>query len=211
MPAPRGRDRWRRENGVAADALVFAHVGRFMAQKNHLDLVAAFQQVASADPRALLVLAGDGELRETVRARAASLGLEGAVRFLGLRDDVPELLGAADAFVLSSAWEGLPIAVLEAMAAGLPVVATAVGGVPELVRSGETGWLVAPGAPAALGAAMLALSRDLAAARAMGECGARLVRGRHTVEGMVTGYAALYLELVGRARGAAGDLARRGA
>jgi len=207
--AATGRERWRRENGVAADAMVFAHVGRFMAQKRHGDLVAAFARVAQVEPRALLLLAGEGELHETVRAQAQSLGIDGAVRFLGLRADVPELLGAADAFVLSSAWEGLPIAVLEAMAAGLPVVATAVGGVPELVRSGETGWLVPPGAPDALAEAMIAVSHDPHAAQAAGANGARLVRERHSVEGMVAGYEALYLGLVGRAAGTGRGAARR--
>lgn len=148
----------RAEVGVSADAPLFLVVGRLNEQKNHALLLDAF-----SDPRldaAHLLVVGDGELRGDLVAQAARLGLSERVRFLGIRRDVPKLLAAADAFVLSSDWEGNPLVVMEAMAAERPVVATAVGCVPELVDA-STGRLVAKGDRGGLADAMAdLLDRD---------------------------------------------------
>lgn len=125
------------------------------------------------------------------------LGLSRRVRLLGLRDDMAELYGASDALVLSSAWEGMPNVVLEAMASAKPVVATAVGAVPEIVSDGETGFVVPPGDHAALAGAM---ERMMGLApeerRAMGETGRRVVRERHSVESVVEAWEALFGRLL---------------
>jgi glycosyltransferase involved in cell wall biosynthesis len=144
-------------------------VGRLRPPKDFTTLVRA---VAALDPgSARLRIAGDGPDRTSLAAEIAGLGLDGSVELLGTRSDVDELLAGADLFVLSSESEGLPMSVLEAMAAGLPVVASAVGGVPELVRDGETGTLVPPHDSAALAGAIRRLVADPALRDRLGEAG----------------------------------------
>jgi glycosyltransferase involved in cell wall biosynthesis len=146
-------------------------VGRLRAPKDFLTLVRAVARLEPGSVR--LRIAGDGPDREALVAELARLGLDGAVELLGTRADVAELLGAADVFVLSSDSEGMPMSVLEAMAAGLPVVATAVGGVPELVREAETGVLVPPRDTEALAAALGALVADGELRERLGEAARR--------------------------------------
>jgi glycosyltransferase involved in cell wall biosynthesis len=133
-------------------------VGRFNAPKDPLTLVGALTQLAPGSFRATLV--GDGPDRAAVAAAVRQAGLDRTVELTGERHDVPALLAGADMFVLSSLSEGLPISVLEAMAAGLPVVASAVGDVPEAVADGKSGLLVPPGDPAALAGALRRLLAD---------------------------------------------------
>ncbi|NUQ01369.1 MAG: glycosyltransferase, partial [Armatimonadetes bacterium] len=138
------RARLRRELGVTSDDLVIGHVGRLVPVKNQRLLLAAFAQVVAEQPRSWLVLAGDGELRGELEQQAAALGIAPRVRFLGRRDDLPDILAGLDLFCLSSNSEGLPLAILEAMAAGRAVVATqAAGG--DLVVPGQTGALTPTG------------------------------------------------------------------
>jgi glycosyltransferase involved in cell wall biosynthesis len=139
---------------VADDEFLWLATGRLVPQKDVPNLLDAFAKHRAAHSRSRLAIAGDGALRDEMLAHASALGLDDSVMFLGIRDDVPQLMGAADAFVMSSAWEGLPNVVMEAMAAGLPVVSTNVGGVAELVEDPATGALVPPSDPAALAAAM---------------------------------------------------------
>jgi glycosyltransferase involved in cell wall biosynthesis len=142
-------------------------------------------------------MAGEGSLAEAARRRAERLGVAGRVRFLGVRADVAELLSACDIFALASDWEGSPLAVMEAMAAGLPVVATAVGGVPELVEDGVTGILAPRGDLQALGSALETLAGNPRLRREMGDA-ARERAKRFEVSAMVEGYAALFQEMVRR-------------
>jgi glycosyltransferase involved in cell wall biosynthesis len=144
-------------------------VGRLKAPKDYVTLTRAFAALPSGSFEALIV--GDGPDRLMVEAELARLGVGNAVRLLGERTDVPELLAGSDVFVLSSASEGLPLSVEEAMAAGLPVVASAVGGVPELVVDGETGYLVPPGEAERLAEALESLLDDPALRRRMGRSG----------------------------------------
>jgi glycosyltransferase involved in cell wall biosynthesis len=181
---------------VAADELVVASVGRFEPQKNPLGLIAAFARAAAGRPAMLLVMAGEGSLLETSRALAGKLGAR--VSFPGLIERVPEMLAACDIFALASHWEGAPMAVIEAMAAGLPVVATAVGGVPELVVDGVTGLLTPPGDAAALVAALTALAGDPQRRRRLGAAGG-LRAARFEVSAMVESYAAFFEQAVGGA------------
>jgi glycosyltransferase involved in cell wall biosynthesis len=169
-------------------------------------LLDAFASVARARPQARLWIAGDGPRRAMLEARRDALGLGDRVRFLGTRPDVPDLLAAADVVVLSSVREGLPVTLLEAMRAERPVVATAVGGCSELVVDGETGRLVPPEDPAALGAAVAPLLADRGLAGAMGAAGRRRWSERYTAEAMVRGTEAVYREVLGaRAPSLEGD------
>ncbi len=158
---------FRRERGFADDDLLIASVARLEPQKNPLGLIDAFQRALGDRPNAHLILAGDG----TLRARAESLAAGKRVRFLGVYQDVPGLLAACDVFALASDWEGTPLALIEAMAARLPVVATAVGGVPEIVEDGVSGVLVKHAS--AMTGALRALADDPARRHAMGAAAAR--------------------------------------
>ena len=133
---PQERMAVRREMGADPEAPVLLAVGRLTAQKGYPDLLAAFSHVGVCAPAARLWIAGGGEARPALEQLIEELGLEARVELLGVREDIPRLLGAADLFVSASQWEGMPIALLEAMGAGLPVVATAVGDVPQVVTGG---------------------------------------------------------------------------
>ena len=194
-PNPDTRAQWRQAHGIEPHATVVTHIGRFAVQKNHALLVEAFAQVHSDAPLYLL-LVGAGELEDAVREQVAGLGLESRVRFLGIRADVADILRASDVFVLSSRWEGNPMSVMEAMAAGLPVVSTAVGGVPELVRDRETGLLVPSEDAGALAQALQALVDDPAQRQAMGAAARRHAVAHFDIRHTVRGYEQLYERLL---------------
>jgi glycosyltransferase involved in cell wall biosynthesis len=196
-PDPNRRRRWRQRHGLEPEAIVLTHVGRFAPPKNHALLIEAFAQVRTHTPLYLL-LVGGGELEDAVRQQVAGLGLQERVRFLGVRADVPAILNASDLFVLSSRWEGNPLSVMEAMAAGLPVVSTAVGGVPELVREGETGLLVPSGDAAALARALQALVDDPARREAMGAAARQHAITHFDIRHTVRQYEVLYSTLLAR-------------
>lgn len=183
--------------GLAADAPVLLSVGRLNPQKNQKLLLDAFSRL---DPAlgAQLLIAGKGELRSDLEAQAKALGITDAVHFLGVRRDVPALLAAADVFVLSSLYEGNPLVVMEAMAAGRAVVSTSVGCVPELVGP-QTGRLVPSGDTAALAAALADLCADRGSTRALGQGALQVARARFDVSVMARHYAQLYARLVGPA------------
>jgi glycosyltransferase involved in cell wall biosynthesis len=143
-------------------------VGRFSPPKGYGDLVAAFAELHHLHPTARLIIVGDGALRAEVEAQIAELGLQHHVRLLGARNDVPQLLSASDVYVSASHWEGLPLTVLEAMAAGLPIVATGVGDVPRVVVAG-TGVIVPPRDPSALAKALRNLLAEPERMRVMGQ------------------------------------------
>jgi glycosyltransferase involved in cell wall biosynthesis len=196
-PNPDTRAQWRQAHGIEPHATVLTHVGRFAPPKNHALLVEAFTQVR-ADAPLYLLLVGGGELENAVREQVAGLGLQGRVRFLGVRADVADILRASDVFVLSSRVEGNPLSVMEAMAAGLPVVSTAVGGVPELVREGVTGLLVPSEDAGALAQAMQALVDDPVRRRAMGAAARQHAVAHFDIRHTVRGYEQLYEALLKR-------------
>lgn len=191
---PRGVTR--SELGIAGDAPVVLSIGSLSIQKAQHLLIDAFAPVAAADPAAVLLIAGDGPLREALVARIAAAGLTDRVRLLGARDDAADLLEACDLFVLSSQREGLPITLIEAMRAGRACVSTRIGGTPEVVEEGVTGRLVPPGDFAALGAALAGLVTDPALRTRMGDAGRRRWRERFTAERMVRDTEALYRDAV---------------
>jgi len=164
---------------AAAKPVTLLSVGRLRAPKDFLTLVRA---VARLEPGSFrLCIAGDGPNRQAVAEEVRRLGLDGAVALLGARRDIDTLLGAADLFVLSSTSEGFPMSVLEAMAAGLPVVASAVGGVPEVVDA-STGALVPPHDPAALASALAPLVADPALRQRLGAAARRRVERDFSIE-----------------------------
>jgi glycosyltransferase involved in cell wall biosynthesis len=196
------RDEMRRRLGWRPQAFVVGMVGRLSPQKAPLDLVAAFARIAAERPELELALIGDGPLRADVDRAFESAGLAGRVHRLGLRADVPQLLVALDALALTSRWEGMPRVFPQAMAARLPILATAVNGAREAVVAGETGLLVPPGDVAAIAAALRELATDPARARRMGEAGARRAE-EFSAELMARQLEALYESLWERRTGAA--------
>jgi glycosyltransferase involved in cell wall biosynthesis len=188
------RDDARRRLGLPRDAFVIGSVGRLEGQKAPLDLLAAFVPVAAERPETHLVYVGDGFWRGELEAAIARAGLQGRVHLAGLRRDVPELLRAFDVFALASRWEGLPRVFPQAMAAGLPIVATRVDGAPDAVTPGENGWLVEVGDTAAMSRCLRALACDPAMARRMGAAGRARV-DEFAVERMVEALAELYATL----------------
>ncbi|MBN1977594.1 MAG: glycosyltransferase family 4 protein [Anaerolineae bacterium] len=191
----RPREVVRAELSIPPDAPVVGMVTRLSPQKAPLDFVAAAAQVAARRPGAHFVVVGDGPLRAEVEARIAAAGLAARFRLTGLRRDVPDLLHSFDLFALSSLWEGLPRVLPQAMAAGLPVVATAVDGNAEAVEDGVNGLLTPPGDPAALASALLRLLDDPALAARLGAAGRERAE-EFGARKMVDDIAALYETLL---------------
>ncbi|MEU4229760.1 glycosyltransferase [Nonomuraea sp. NPDC026600] len=150
--------RTRQEWDVPESVFLIAHVGNFRPQKQHGVLIEAAAKVVDRDPRAVFLLAGTGPLHDETARRVAELQSDG-VRLLGHVPDAARLIASADLLVLSSAHEGLPVVIMEALAAGVPVVSTAVGGVPDLIDNGRNGLLTRPGDPDALAEAILRAMR----------------------------------------------------
>lgn len=196
---PDARRRWRSECGFNDKDFLVASVGRLDPQKNPLGLIDAFALALGSHPHAHLLMAGGGSLRDACERRAAELGVTSRVHLPGVQSGIADILAASDVFALASHWEGTPLAVMEAMAAGLPVAATAVGGVTELVSDGETGLLAAAGDMAALAGALSRLASDADLRNAMGNS-ARRAAESFGVDAMVAGYAALFERLAGERR-----------
>jgi glycosyltransferase involved in cell wall biosynthesis len=147
--------RIRQELGVAPDEFLVGTAVVLSKQKGITHLLGAASRVLAADAKVKFAIAGDGPLRAELEERAKSLGLGDRVKFLGYRSDVPDFVSALDTYVLSSLWEGLPLALLEGLAIGVPLVATTVGGNPEVIVPGENGYLVPPKDEGALAEALL--------------------------------------------------------
>lgn len=175
-------------------------VGRLTRVKDHRTFLRAAARIAAECPDATFVVAGDGEDRTALQNEARAV-LGDRVRFLGWVNDLPSLYAACDVITLTSKAEGTPVALIEAGAAGKPVVATDVGGVAEVVRDGVTGYTVAGGDDAAMAAAVLSLVRDPSRARSMGDAAATHVRIRFSRDRMAGDLTALYEELLGRSAG----------
>lgn len=172
-------------------------VANLRPEKNHETLIAAAAIVARAHPDVRYRIVGDGSRRAELEALARARGVDRIVEFLGHRDDIPDLLAAADLFVLPSRSEAFPNGAIEAMAAGLPVVASDVGGLRDLIAHGRTGLLVPPADPEALAAAIGALVAGPDRARDIGDAARDEVRGRYSFERMVDAFDALYQSALG--------------
>ena len=169
--AGRPREETRRTLGIPADALVLLAVGELTPRKNPALVVAAAARLRARGLDPFLLFAGDGAERESLQAGIAAAGLTGRARLLGFREDVPDLLAASDVLVHASRVEGFGYAVAEAMAAGLPVVATDASSLPEIVADGETGILFPPDDEVRLAEALAVYLRDGERRRRDGECG----------------------------------------
>jgi glycosyltransferase involved in cell wall biosynthesis len=167
-------------------------------QKGITYLLQAAKQVVEQEPRVRFAIAGDGPLREELIGEARERGLEKHVRFLGYRSDIPQLLSAFDLYVLPSLWEGLPLALLEAMAVGKPILATRVGGNPEVVEHGVNGYVVEPRDPAALADCILQASRDHELAQRVRQANREKFERQFSVRAMTSAHEALYREVARR-------------
>jgi glycosyltransferase involved in cell wall biosynthesis len=186
------RERWRNKEGFAPTDVLFVCVGGLRPQKNPALLLEAFLRGPASDPRAQLLFVGRGVLRPELERQIGASGLQGRVHLLGLRSDIPEILNGADVFVLSSDYEGNPLSVMEAMAAGKPMICTAVGGVPELVEDGECGLLVPQRSEKDLADAMRHMLESPEARESMGEASARRAAERFDLRVMTKAYENLY-------------------
>ena len=185
----------RRQLAIETISAVITCVANFREVKGHRILIDAVAALHAQNPDSYLWLVGDGPLRSETEHQVRVLGLEGAVKFLGQRSDVPHILADTDIFVLASLWEGMPGAILEAMATRLPVVATSVGGIPEIVVHGQTGYLVPPKDSGALAAALIRLLEDERLRLEMGEAGYRRVRSHFSLDAKVRELENVYEEL----------------
>jgi glycosyltransferase involved in cell wall biosynthesis len=196
---PAGTREALRQSLGLGDGCTWLAVGRFEVAKDYPNMLRAFAKVRERQPRTVLLLVGRGSLQADTEALAGTLGPAGGVRFLGVRSDVPEIMSAADGYVMSSAWEGMPIVLLEAGAAGLPIVATRVGGNEEVVLDEASGFLVPPRDHEALGLAMARLMELPEERRsAMGERGREHIRTRYGLSQVADRWEALYREVLER-------------
>lgn len=188
--------RVRAELGLPRRHRIVGTVGAMVEQKGHDLLVAAAPLVLREMPHTTFVLVGSGPLEDELRQAASVLGLGRRMVFLGQREDVPELLNAFDLFVMPSRWEGMPYALVEAMAVGVPALGSAIPGIVDLLRPGSTGWLTEPGSPEALARAIITALTDEGQSATMAAAGRELVMREHSCERMLGTLAALYERIV---------------
>ena len=208
-PMPPGDPTPRGELGVARGVGLVGALGRLEPQKRHDDLIRAIALLKRGGTPVQCVIAGHGPDRSKLQALIGELGLEADVRLLGHREDIAGLIRALDVAALSSAFEGSPLAVMEYMACGAPIVATAVGGVPELIQDGVHGLLVAPGDPPALAAGIRRLLDDRALAAQLGGAATERQRAEFDLDVVVRRLEQLYVALYEQARARVAGSRRR--
>ncbi len=184
--------RIRGQLGLPLEGCYIGAVGGLRPVKDHALLLRAMAKLMGRSEALRLVVSGGGPLADTLQSQALSLGIQGRTHFLGARDDIHNILNTLDIFVLPSKSEAMPLSLLEAMACGLPVVASAVGGIPEMVENGQTGMLVPPKDETALVAALERLIANEKERTAMGIAARQAVEKRYGLEAMVKEYEALY-------------------
>jgi glycosyltransferase involved in cell wall biosynthesis len=193
-PPPDVAERKRRqlELGIVTECLVAGVVGRFTIQKGHAHFIAAARQVAARLPNVRFLLVGSGELKRNIEQNIATAGLQERFIILGAREDVTDLLPLFDVVVLPSLWEGLPYALLEAMSAGKPVIASSVGGMADVIKNGDSGLLVPPEDSIALADAMLKLLENGKLRSNMGNSARESLRHRCRLEDMIDLLSSVY-------------------
>lgn len=177
--------RFRARVNIPEEAPLLGTVGRLVPDKGHRDFLRAAAQIAEADPRAWFMLVGDGPLRASLEQQAREAGIHPRVVFTGLQSDIPAAMQALDVLVFSSRREGLPVTLLEGMAASRPVVATEVGGISGVLENSVSGWLVPPGDVDALAAASLRLLASPEQRATMGAAARQRVEAEYTLETML--------------------------
>lgn len=189
---PVDRQAKRKELGLSLEDKVIGIIARLEPVKDHAMLLRAFEKVVKKIPEAKLLIAGDGKLKDSLQSLARNLRIEKSVFFLGVRRDIAELLKALDVFVLSSLSEATSVTLLEAMAAGIPIVATKVGGSPEIVMDGKTGLLVPRSDDKAMAEALIEVLSNSDKAKNMGLAGKQRVNELFTLDKMTKAYSELY-------------------
>jgi glycosyltransferase involved in cell wall biosynthesis len=195
MPERSGdRDRIRTELGLSASEVLLLSVGNLSPRKAHHVLVSALTQLHESEPNLpwRLAIVGDGPERPRLEAAIQASGLEKRIHLLGTRTDVPDLQAAADVFVLPSLWEGLPLAILEAMFAGNAVIASNISGIPEAIEDGKQGLLTPPGDPTALAEAIAKVLRQPEYRLQLGAAALEHARNHFTIDVMTSAYERLY-------------------
>ena len=194
------RDALRRELGIERTVPLVGVAGRLEPRMGHAELFEAWPSIIGEFPAARLLVVGDGSLRPRLEARARELGLVSQIIFAGRRTDFPHVLDAIDLLALPSLSEGMALTAIEASAMGRPVVATAVDGIPEVIREARTGRLVPPADPAALSRAIRGVLRDPLGAQRMGRAGRDFVLDRFSLERHVSSTARVYRDVAGTPR-----------
>lgn len=182
----------RAQLGLPAQSYIIGIVARVTPVKGHVPLIDVFSRIRKRCPNTLLVIVGDGGRVPMVKERIHALGLGNSVLLMGQRQDIPAILAALDVFCLPSEMEGMPITVLEAMAAGLPVVSSRVGGIPELIQHGKTGLLVSPGSTIELEAALFVLLQNPEIGREMGQLARERLTRMFSLEQVLRRYEDIY-------------------
>ncbi len=186
----------RRQLGIPEDSHVVSVIGRLIVGKGHRCFLESVQRILDTLPGTRFLIVGDGPLGEELRNFSVALGIQPAISFLGFREDIADLMAISDVIVLPSLEEGSPYVLLEALSLAKPVVATRVGGVPEMVEHGETGLLVPPGDPVQLAKAILHLLRNPEEARRLGRRGREVIIQRFCIERLVRKLAEVYREVL---------------
>jgi glycosyltransferase involved in cell wall biosynthesis len=186
-----------RELSIEPGTVVAGSVGSLFEVKGFEYLLRAAKKVKTAIPKFRLLIVGEGRQEEPLKQLAETLGLRDAVDFMGFRKDVPRLLNLLDIYVCSSISEGLSLSILEAMASGKPIVATSVGGNPELVVDGQNGFLVPPEDPGALSERVIDLARDEKLRLSMGKRSRQIAEEKFSLKTMIENYQRLYERLIG--------------
>ena len=188
----------RRRLQFPESSVIIGTVASLTEQKGHKYLIEAAKKITAKEKNILFVFVGNGGLRKNLEEMVCSNNLETSIKFLGLRKDIPEIMSSLDIFTLPSLWEGFGIVITEAMASGLPVIASNVDGIPEIVVDGETGILVPPKSPQELAEAVLILAKDPKRRREMGEAGRERVESHFSMKAMGTKFEQLYQGLLNR-------------
>lgn len=194
---PGARAAIRQEFGLSDDDFVAVQVARLHELKDHQTALRAIDRARQQCPHIRLLIAGDGEQRQSIEQTIADLNLQQHVLLAGTRSDVSSLLAAADTFLLTSISEGIPLTVIEAMAAELPVVATSVGGLPEMIDDGASGFLGAAGDDAALAQHLVTLASDEDLRTSIGMAGNITAHNRFSLRKMLDTYSSMYSDMIG--------------
>jgi glycosyltransferase involved in cell wall biosynthesis len=193
------RQKLRREIAGDENRLLLIAVGRFVPAKGYQDMIEAFALLYQRNPRCFLAIAGSGRFYDEIRSQISQMQLDHSISCLGVRGDIPQLLAASDVFVSSSHWEGLPVAILEAMMAGLPIVATSVGDIPKVVTP-EAGIIVPARQPECLAEALNDLVSAPEKARAMGDAARARALQEYSLDIWMKRHLAVYEEALGTAQ-----------